>query len=70
MSTAGLPGNPTVAPSRAAWIDAVCDRYEAAFKAGRAPRIEDDLAEAPGPDRPPLFRELLVLELELRQQPR
>ena len=29
-------------------IDAACDRFEAAWKAGRRPRIEDYLGEAPG----------------------
>ena len=43
-----------------------CDRYEAAWREGRRPRIEDYLAEAPEPERALLLRELLALELELR----
>ena len=44
-----------------------CDRYEAAWREGRRPRIEDYLAEAPEPERAALsLRELLALELELR----
>ena len=44
-----------------------CDRYEAAWREGRRPRIEDYLAEAPEPERVALLlRELLALELELR----
>src|SRR4051794_28541513 len=48
-------------------IDAACDRFERAWLAGRMPRIEDVLAEWPGPDRPELLRELLAVELELRR---
>ena len=44
-----------------------CDRYEAAWREGRRPRIEDYLAEALEPERAALLlRELLTLELELR----
>ncbi len=48
-------------------IDAACDRFEAAWRAGLGPRIEDDLARADESDRPALLRELLALELELRR---
>ena len=45
----------------------LCDRYEAAWREGRRPRIEDYLAEALEPERAALLlRELLALELELR----
>jgi serine/threonine protein kinase len=43
-----------------------CDRFEKGWKGGQKPRIEDYLAEVPGLDRGPLFRELLALEIELR----
>jgi serine/threonine protein kinase len=48
-------------------IDATCDRFEAAWRAGREPRIEDFLADAEAADRPALLRELLALEVELRR---
>jgi len=48
-------------------IDAACDRFEAAWRAGQGLRIEDELAGARESDRPALFRELLALELELRR---
>jgi WD40 repeat protein/tetratricopeptide (TPR) repeat protein len=48
-------------------VVAALDRYEAAWRAGQGPRIEDHLAGAPDPERPGLFRELLELELELRR---
>jgi anti-anti-sigma factor len=47
-------------------VDAACDRFEKAWKGGQGPRIEEYLAEVPEPDRVPLFRELLALEIELR----
>ena len=44
----------------------LCDRYEAAWREGRRPRIEDYLTEALESERALLLRELLALELELR----
>jgi eukaryotic-like serine/threonine-protein kinase len=49
-------------------IDRTCDRFEAAWRAGLRPRIEDYLADAAAPRRIALLRELLTLELELRQR--
>ena len=46
----------------------MCDRFEAAWRAGPRPRIEDHLAEADEVDRTVLFGELLALERELRQR--
>jgi serine/threonine-protein kinase len=48
-------------------VVAACDRYEASWRAGHEPRIEDHLAGVDGPQREALLRELLALELELRQ---
>ena len=48
-------------------IDRVCDQFEAAWRAGQRPRIEDHLVEAVGPERSALLRELLLAELECRQ---
>ena len=48
-------------------VDRVCDAFEAAWKAGQRPRIEDDLGEVPEPSRVALFRHLLALELDYRQ---
>ena len=44
-----------------------CERFEAAWRAGQRPRIEDQLDEAPGPVRAEMLFELLALELELRR---
>jgi serine/threonine protein kinase len=49
-------------------VDEACDRFEAAWKAGQLPRIEDYLADVPEADRALLFRELLELEIELRRE--
>src|SRR4051794_1210557 len=46
-------------------IDAACDRFEADWKAGRQPRIDDYLAAAPASDREPLRQALLGVEREL-----
>jgi hypothetical protein len=46
-------------------IDAACDRFEAEWKAGNRPRIEDYLAAAPASDREPLREALVGIELEL-----
>jgi serine/threonine protein kinase len=51
-------------------IDAACDRFEAEWKAGRRPRIEDYLDAVPAPGREELLRELLVLELTYRARGR
>ncbi len=49
-------------------IDAACDRFEVAWRAGESPRIEDYVAAWPRPDRKTLFWELLAVELELRRE--
>jgi serine/threonine protein kinase len=54
-------------------IDAVCQRFEAAWRAGR-PRLEDFCAGADSSERPVLLAELLYIEVEYRtragEQPR
>ncbi len=55
-------------------VDEACDRFEAAWKAGQRPRIEDYLADLPETARPALLRELIAVELDYRrlaaEQPR
>src|SRR5208337_2938378 len=48
-------------------VVATCDRFEAAWRAGQRPRVEDFLGEVPETERPELLCELLLLELELRR---
>ncbi len=47
--------------------DAACDRFEAAWRAGQRPRLEEYLAAVPEPQRPALLRELLLLEIDYRR---
>eukprot|EP00913_Durusdinium_trenchii_P023312 g21890.t1 len=49
-------------------IDSICDRFEKQLLAGESRRIEEMLAENTGVDRSRLLRELLLIELEVRQQ--
>jgi serine/threonine-protein kinase len=44
-----------------------CDRFEAAWKAGAPPRIEDHLAAVPEPERAALLPELVALEVDYRR---
>jgi eukaryotic-like serine/threonine-protein kinase len=48
-------------------VDAACDRFEAAWRSGQDPRIEDYLEAAAQAERPALLRALITLEVELRQ---
>jgi tetratricopeptide (TPR) repeat protein/tRNA A-37 threonylcarbamoyl transferase component Bud32 len=48
-------------------LDAACDRFEADWREGRRPRIEESLGQVPESERTELFRELLPLELEFRR---
>ncbi len=49
-------------------IDRVCDLFEAAWKTGQAPRVEDFLSTTPEADRPALLPELVVLEVFHRRR--
>jgi formylglycine-generating enzyme required for sulfatase activity len=53
-------------PSYLERVVAVCDAFEAAWRDGRVPRIEDYLRGQVGSIRQELLRELLAVELELR----
>jgi serine/threonine-protein kinase len=67
MSGEALPkggGRPDLPAHR---VDEACDRFEAAWRSGGEPRIEEYLRPVAPPDRPALLRELLALELELRR---
>jgi formylglycine-generating enzyme required for sulfatase activity len=58
--------DPSLTPSLLEQAVAVCDAFEAAWRDGEAPRIEDHLRGQPESVRPVLLRELLAVELELR----
>ena len=48
-------------------VDAACDRFESAWRAGQRPRIEDVLVDFPEAALPALLRGLLGLELAYRR---
>src|SRR5262245_9226486 len=54
--------------SRAGRVDAACDRFEAAWRGGERPRIEDFLAEFSVDERPELLYELISLDAECRRR--
>jgi tetratricopeptide (TPR) repeat protein len=53
--------------SLARQVDQVCNRFEAAWKAGTPPRLEDFLGDAPDRVRAALLRELIPLEVYYRR---
>jgi WD40 repeat protein/tRNA A-37 threonylcarbamoyl transferase component Bud32 len=48
-------------------VDEACDRFEAAWRAGDRPRIEDFLGGTTDSGRPVLFRHLLAVEFDYRR---
>jgi serine/threonine-protein kinase len=69
MTPPARPASECLVPSTALRVDATCDRFEAAFRAGRRPRIEKYLVGADASYRRTLLRELLLLEIELSSPP-
>jgi hypothetical protein len=69
--TAGIPDEGSLPLSAEMRIDAVCRRFEKAWKAasagGSRPRIKDYLPAVNETERWPLLRELLLLELHYRR---
>src|SRR6516225_3694668 len=68
MNEAHGSGEEMLSPSLAARVDAVCDRFEAAWQAGQRPRVEDYLGDAPEPERSALVRHLIAVDVEYRQK--
>ena len=68
MSDATSTEDGNRSPSLGGRVEEICDRFEAAWKAGRRPPIEDYLGEVPEPVRAVLLRALLELELAYRRQ--
>ena len=46
-------------------VDDSCDRFEAQFRSGSGPQIEEYISDTSEPERSVLFRELLMLEMQL-----
>jgi WD40 repeat protein len=58
-------------PSLSDWLNAACERFEAAWNAaavGQGPDIEDYLDTLPGPNRLLLLRELILLDVHYRHR--
>jgi eukaryotic-like serine/threonine-protein kinase len=55
-------------PADARMIDQACDRFEAAWKAGPPPRVEEFLAGEAGSCQQALLRQLLLLDWEYRRR--
>jgi serine/threonine protein kinase/Tfp pilus assembly protein PilF len=49
-------------------LDQLCDRFEAAWKAGQRPRIESYLGDLAEPERSELVRELIRVEVHYRRR--
>jgi serine/threonine-protein kinase len=59
-------GPDSLSATRAEELDRICDRFEAAWRAGGRPRIEDHLAGAEPPLLSALLRELITIERNWR----
>jgi serine/threonine protein kinase len=64
----GLSGTGALSVALAQQVDAVCNRFEAAWRAGQRPRLEDYLGDVPAPAQAALLRELLGLEIDYRRR--
>ncbi len=64
-----VPETPWVSnsDSRLVQVDAICDRFEAAWQTGQRPGIEDALTAVPEAGRGDLLRELVLVELHWRK---
>src|SRR5437867_13230432 len=67
MSPRSHLGEASLSPDQMRRVDELCNRFEAAWKAGQRPRIEDYLGDTRGTDRSALLHELIALEIECRQ---
>ena len=67
MNEPSPPGDELLSPTLARQMDRICDRFEAAWKEGQRPRIDDYLREVPEAERPGLLHELLRLERDYLQ---
>jgi serine/threonine-protein kinase len=66
MSTHHDPLNRADSTALLEWIDAIADRFEAAWRQGPPPRIADFLGTVPAAGRADLLEELVTIDLEYR----
>jgi serine/threonine protein kinase len=58
----------SLSPTHAAEVNRACDLFEAAWKAGEAPQVEQFLKDTPQPQRAVLLRELVLIECAYRRE--
>jgi serine/threonine-protein kinase len=68
MSDQLLPSIPTLPPALAERLDRVCDRFEAAWKMGHKPRLEEYVIDTPESEQATFLQELIPLEIAYRRQ--
>src|SRR5688500_10568405 len=56
-----------VSPALVQCLDRVCDRFEAAWKEGQRPEVEDYIDGVPESERSLLLRELIAVDLHYRR---
>jgi predicted RNA-binding Zn-ribbon protein involved in translation (DUF1610 family) len=66
MTPRSIPGQDRLPLETLERIDQVCAQFEAAWKAGRKPRIESHLGKAQGVERACLWHELMLLDWDYR----
>ena len=64
----GTPEQAILDPELGRRIDEVCNRFEAAWKAGTPPAVADFLDGWSGPPRRALLRELVLLDIHYRRR--
>src|SRR6516165_8654924 len=68
MSDDTRPGFPALPLALARKVDQICNRFEAAWKKGQRPRLEDCLRDVDEQDRAIVLRELVLLEIACRKR--
>ncbi len=68
MNQKANPPDPALPVSQLVEIDKICRRFEAAWKTGKPPRIEEFLGDVSEPQRSELRRELESIDAEYRQK--
>jgi serine/threonine-protein kinase len=68
MSEASWQSKDRLSPSMAERVDAVCDKFEADWRAGQRPRVEDYMADSSEAEHSELLRRLVEVDIEYRRQ--
>ncbi len=67
MSVDSFTGPDSLPVESAERIDRICDRFEAAWRNGEKPSIDDHIADSTEPERSILWRELVTIEVQYRR---